>query len=180
MLINTDTLYHAKENFVFLPTHFKERKMQAHILAHLVALPTSDRLATKRAKILLPTYALWIFFCFLTVFLFVDSAAGQIKEPISPNFQQTTNPSGQFPNQQNNASQNNHSEINNTSYNFSPNYVAPSINTEQNTNTQQIIQFYTTLKEINETDSKPTKQPWELKLKDFHFLSRPHRMPHPP
>jgi hypothetical protein len=43
-----------KSKFCFFANALKKNKMQAHILAHLVALPESKHLATKRAKILLP------------------------------------------------------------------------------------------------------------------------------
>lgn len=112
---------------------------------------------------------------FLFIILFVNRADGQIKEPTSPTFQQTgigstTNPSGSYSNQQKNTSQTSSSE-NSSSYSFTPNYIAPTINTQQNANTQQIVQFYTTIKEVNKTDSKPVKQLWELNFKDFHFAN---------
>lgn len=45
----------SKSKFCFFAIALKEKKKrQAHILAHLVALRTGDRFATKRAKISLP------------------------------------------------------------------------------------------------------------------------------
>lgn len=150
--------------------------MQTHILAHLVALPASDRLATKRAKISLPACTSWTALCLLTVLFSVDSITGQIQQPTTPTFQQTgigntANPFGQIPNHQNNTSQNNYSENNTTSYKFTPNYIAPTINTQQNTSTQQIVQLYSSIKEDSKPNSKPVKQLWELDLKEFHFAN---------
>ena len=116
----------------------------------------------------------WVILCLCTILFSVDTAIGQIQQPTSPTFQQignTTNPSGQPPNQQLNTSQNNYSESNTTSYKFAPNYIAPTVNTQQNSSTQQIVQLYTTIKEDSKTNSKPAKQLWELNLKGFRFAN---------
>lgn len=145
------------------------------ILAHFVAISRSN-LATERVETAPCTYALWTVLCILVILLSVYTSTGQIKEPTIPTFQQTgtgntKNPSEQFPNQQNNTSQNNYSENNTTSNKFTPYYTAPTANTQQNTNTQQIVQLYTLIKEESKTNSEPVKQLWELNFEGFRFAN---------
>jgi hypothetical protein len=68
---------HTKSIFCFFALALKEKKKrQAHILAHLVALHTGDRFATKRAKISLPAPS-WVVLLLLTILYSAKSAVAQ-------------------------------------------------------------------------------------------------------
>jgi len=136
-------------------------------------LNPSRKTKTHAKKFFLPARASWTALCLSTVLFSVDSVTGQIQQPTSPTFQQMgnpTNPTGQ-PTQQKNNSENNYSTTNTSSYNFTPNYTAPTVNTQQNSSTQQIVQLYSAIKEDRKTNSKPVKQLLELNLKGFRFAN---------
>jgi hypothetical protein len=67
----------AKSIFCFFASTLKEKKKrQTHILAHLVAPHTSDRFATKRAKIYLPAPS-WVVLLLLTILFSANCTVAQ-------------------------------------------------------------------------------------------------------
>jgi hypothetical protein len=161
----------ASRAFLFVKKNTHKNRMPFGKLAK--ELNPASKTNTHIKKNFLPARASWTALCLSTVLFSVDNVTGQIQQSTSPTFQQMgnqTNPTVQTT-QQRNTSKNNYSTTNPTSYKFSPNYIAPTVNTQQNSSTQQIVQLYSAIKEDSKTNSKPAKQLWELNLKGFRFAN---------